>query len=535
MFDIWHAGLYKEWIENDSRTYTVRPAMLDMKSKDKAVLLEMRAISKAFPGVQALKEVSLKLRRGEVLALVGENGAGKSTLIKILAGAHPADQGESLIAGRHHTSSSPTAAQQAGISLIYQEFNLIPDLTVRENIFLGREKTRHGFIAAPPENRQARELFRKIGIRIDPETRCRDLSIAQQQIVEIAKALSVQARVLVMDEPSATLTQQEVDRLFTVMRDLKAQGLGIIYISHRLDEVFEIADRVMVLRDGEHIKTQTIRKTSRPALIEQMVGRPLETEFPSHVSQPGPERLRVEGLSCGSTGQDVSFCVRAGEILGFAGLVGAGRTETMRLIFGADTQNSGRIFVNGQEASINTPQDAIRLGICLLTEDRKGQGLVPIHSVLDNFALPNLKRFQTGPFLNQRRQREAFGGYVDSLQIKVFDPDQVVLGLSGGNQQKVVLAKWLARDADIIIFDEPTRGIDVGAKYEIYCLMNRLADAGKAIIMVSSELPEIMGMSDRILVMHEGRIRGEITDVAHTSQEAILSLAIGAEPSCANS
>ena len=533
--DILHRGLYKGGIENDPKPCTMRPDMPDMKSKDKAVLLEMRAISKAFPGVQALKEVSLKLDRGEILALVGENGAGKSTLIKILAGARPTDQGQILIDGQDLSIPSPLAAQQAGISLIYQEFNLIPDLTVRENIFLGRERTRHGFIAAAAENRQAQALFRRIGIQIDPETRCQDLTIAQQQIVEIAKALSLRARILVMDEPSATLTQQEVGHLFTVIRDLKAQGLGIIYISHRLDEVFEIADRVMVLRDGEHVKTQAIGETSRPALIEQMVGRSLESEFPSHESKPGQERLRVEGLSCGSTVQDVSFCARAGEILGFAGLVGAGRTETMRLIFGADMKDTGRIFVNGQEVLINSPQDAIGLGICLLTEDRKGQGLVPMHSVLDNFSLPNLKRFQRGPFLDQRQQREEFGSYVDSLKIKVSDPGQAALSLSGGNQQKIVLAKWLARDADVIIFDEPTRGIDVGAKYEIYCLMNRLADAGKAIIMVSSELPEIIGMSDRILVMHDGRIRGEITDVAHTSQEAILSLAIGADTACANS
>jgi len=509
--------------------------MPDTESNEKPLLLEMRAISKTFPGVRALDDVSLELRQAEVLALVGENGAGKSTLIKILAGAHHADQGHILIDGQKSSLASPLAAQQAGISLIYQEFNLIPDLTVRENIFLGREKTRHGFIGAAAENRQAQALFRKIGIQIDPESRCRDLTIAQQQIVEIAKALSLQARILVMDEPSAALTQQEVDHLFAVIRDLKAQGLGVIYISHRLDEIFAIADRVMVLRDGAHVRTQAIGESSRAALIEQMVGRSLEAEFPPHQSQLGPERLRVEGLSLGANVQDVSFCAHASEILGFAGLVGAGRTETMRLIFGADRRDKGRIFINGKEGSIKTPQDAIRLGICLLTEDRKGQGLVPMHSVLDNFSLPNLERFLRGPFLNQRQQRDEFNSYVDSLKIKISNPDQAAMTLSGGNQQKIVLAKWLARHADIIIFDEPTRGIDVGAKYEIYGLMHGLADAGKAIIMVSSELPEIIGMSDRILVMHEGRIRGEITDVAHTSQEAILSLAIGAHTACADS
>jgi ribose transport system ATP-binding protein len=535
MIDIWQKGIYKKTIKNGLKTRRVCPAMPNIDSNDKALLLEMRAISKVFPGVRALDEVSLKLRQGEVLALVGENGAGKSTLIKILAGAYRADQGHILIDGQNCPIASPLAAQQAGISLIYQEFNLIPDLTVRENIFLGREKTRHGFISAAAESRQAQALFQKIGIQIDPEIPCRDITIAQQQIVEIAKALSLRARILVMDEPSATLTQQEVDHLFAVIRDLKAQGLGIIYISHRLDEVFAIADRVMVLRDGAHVRNQSIKETSRPALIEQMVGRSLEAEFPPHTCRVGPERLRVEGLSWGSSVQDVSFCAHAGEILGFAGLVGSGRTETMRLIFGADPQERGRIFVNGKEVSIRAPQDAIRQGICLLTEDRKGQGLVPMHSVLDNFSLPNLERFRRGPFLSQRQQRDEFNSYVDSLKIKISDPDQTAMTLSGGNQQKIVLAKWLARHTDIIIFDEPTRGIDVGAKYEIYCLMSALADAGKTIIMVSSELPEIIGMSDRILVMHEGRIRGEITDVAQTSQEAILSLAIGAKAACANS
>ena len=491
-----------------------------------AFLLEMRGIDKSFPGVQALRNVSLGLRRAEVLALVGENGAGKSTLIKVLGGAHLPDNGELLLDGRPVHIPTPTAAQQAGVSIIYQEFNLIPDLTVRENIFLGRERTRGGFIRASDERREALALFKRIGLTIDPETRCRGLTVAQQQKVEIAKALSVNARVLVMDEPSAALTIQEVEHLFAVIGDLKSHGLGIIYISHRLEEIFEVADRVMVLRDGECVGSEAIGAVSRDRLVEMMVGRPIESEFPKQTAVPGAERLRVEHLCRGDVVRDVSFSVRAGEVLGFAGLAGAGRTETMRLVFGADRPDAGRLFVGGRETVIRNPRDAVHNGIGFLTEDRKGQGLVLNHSVRENFGLPNLDRFVRGLFLDQRKERSEFAGYVETLNIKLADQEQRAANLSGGNQQKVVLAKWLARHADIIIFDEPTRGIDVGAKYEIYLLINRLAAEGKAVIMISSELPEILGMSDRILVMHEGRIQGEITDVANTTQEDVLSMAI---------
>ncbi len=489
-------------------------------------LLEMRGISKSFPGVHALQDVSLSLGKGEVLALVGENGAGKSTLIKILGGAYHPDAGEILLDADPVLIPSPASAQAAGISIIYQEFNLVPDLTVRENIFLGRERTRAGFVLAAEEHREALQLFEKIGIAIDPNTRCRDLTVAQQQTVEIAKALSVNARIIVMDEPTAALTSQEVEHLFAIIADLKSRGIGVIYISHRLDEIFEVADRVMVLRDGAYVGTEPVSDVTREKLIEMMVGRSLESEFPKHAAIPGDERLRVENLSLGKTVVDVSFSVHAGEILGFAGLVGAGRTETMRIVFGADRPEKGRILVNGEESNIAGPRDAIRNRICLLTEDRKSQGLVLNHTVRENFGLPNLDRFRKWIFLDQRREREECAGYIDSLSIKVSSQEQAVENLSGGNQQKVVLAKWLAQNADIIIFDEPTRGIDVGAKYEIYLLMNRLVADGKAIIMISSELPEILGMSDRIIVMHEGHVKGEITDVAGTKQEDILSMAI---------
>ena len=489
-------------------------------------LLEMRQINKSFPGVRALENVSMKLHRSEVLGLVGENGAGKSTLVKVLGGAHLLDSGRILIEGQSVHILSPTAAQQAGVSIIYQEFNLIPHLTVRENIFLGREKTRMGFVRTTEEQRATLELFEKIGIRIDPDARCSELTIAQQQTVEIAKALSVNAKIIVMDEPTATLTAQEVGRLFAIIRDLKSHGLGIIYISHRLEEVFEVADRVTVLRDGEHVGTEDIDNISGERLIEMMVGRPVDSEFPKRSVSPGHERLRVENLCRGQAVRNVSFSVRAGEILGFAGLVGAGRTETMRLIFGADKPDSGRIFIDGIETDIRSPKDAIRNRICLLTEDRKGHGLVLIHSCRENFSLPNLDLFGRGVFLDRRKERREFSSFVESLRIRISGHEQLVMNLSGGNQQKVVLAKWLERNADIMIFDEPTRGIDVGTKYEIYLLMNRLLAEGKAIIMISSELPEVLGMSDRIIVMHEGRIKGEITDVANAAQEDILSMAM---------
>ena len=489
-------------------------------------LLEMAGIDKSFPGVRALKAVDLELRAGEVLALVGENGAGKSTLIKVLSGAHAPDRGTIRIAGELASIANPVDAQRAGIAVIYQDFNLVPALRARENIFLGQERTRVGFIGRRDEQRRALDLFTRMGVAVDPEAPCRELSIAQQQVVEIAKALSLNARIIVMDEPSATLTPQEVRRLFAIVRDLKTQGIGIIYISHRLDEVFEIADRVMVMRDGKHVGTRAIGDVTRDALIEMMVGRTLENEFPKRPAPIGEERLVVEGLCRGNRVRNVSFAVRRGEVLGLTGLVGAGRTETARLIFGADRPDAGTITLDGRILRIRNPRDAIRQGICLLTEDRQRQGLVLGQSARANFALPNLGRLSSLGFVRQRRERAAFGRFIESLRIKIAHPEQPARNLSGGTQQKVVLAKWLARHCEAILFDEPTRGIDVGSKYEIYLLMNELAAAGKAIVMISSELPEVLGMSDRILVMHEGRITGEIRDVAKATQEQVLRLAV---------
>ena len=489
-------------------------------------LLRMGGIHKWFPGVHALKGVDVDLFAGEVLALLGENGAGKSTLIKVLGGAHAPDAGRIQVAGREVRISGPGEARAAGIAVIYQEFHLVPHLTARENIFLGREESRWGFLSARQERRAAAELFERIGAPLDPETRCRDLSVAQQQLVEIAKALSLDARILVMDEPSATLTPQEVDRLFAVMGDLKSRGIGVIYITHRLDEISRIADRVMVLRDGAHVATRPLAEVNRRQLIEMMVGRPLEDEFPRRRGAIGEERLVVRDLSRGRRVQGVSFSVRRGEVLAFAGLVGAGRTETMRLIFGADRPDAGTIALDGRPLKLRHPRDALRAGIALLTEDRKTQGLILALSARENFGLPNLHQWARWGFVPRRQERQALRRYVDSLRIKIADPEQPAGSLSGGNQQKLVLAKWLERNCEVVIFDEPTRGIDVGAKYEIYLLMNRLAAEGKAVIMISSELPEVLGMADRILVMHAGRITGEIRDVPAASQEDVLRLAV---------
>jgi ABC-type sugar transport system ATPase subunit len=489
-------------------------------------LLEMQKIVKTFPGVLALDDVSLTLADGEVLALLGENGAGKSTLIKVLGGAYPADSGEIYIEGKTAQIHSPADAWHQGVSIIYQEFNLIPELTVRENIFLGKEITKRGFIDSDDERDKSRSLFKRIGLDLEPDRACSELTVAQQQTVEIAKALSFQNKIIVMDEPSATLTDKEVTKLFEIIGELKEQNIGVIYISHRLDEIFEIADRVMVLRDGKNVGTEDVKDISREQLIELMVGRSMQSEFPDHQSQIGEEKLRVENLVSANKVHDVSFKIHKGEILGFAGLVGAGRTEVMRLIFGADLRDQGKIYIDNKEVTIKNPGDAINNKICLLTEDRKQQGLVLIHSSRENFGLPNLGHLKTGLFIDQDKESELFKGYMKDLKIKMADPEFPVLNLSGGNQQKIVLAKWLESNADIVIFDEPTRGIDVGAKYEIYLLINRLADEGKSIIIVSSELPELLGMCDRIIVMHEGTIKGEIADTANSTQEDILKIAM---------
>lgn len=495
-------------------------------SSDLSPLLEMTGIRKEFPGVVALDGVDLRLDEGEVLALLGENGAGKSTLIKMLGGAHLPDAGEIRVDGELVEVRSAIDAREAGIAVIYQEFNLVPQLSILENLFLGRECTRWGMIDQKSERERAIEWLSKIGLELDPDHLCGDLTVAQQQGVEIVRALSSEARILIMDEPSAVLTGGELERLFEVIRELQQQGIGIIYISHRLDEVAELADRLLVLRDGRLVGERKVKDTSRAELIEMMVGRPLEKEFPVRRPKWGDERLKVEGLARGDSVRDLSFSVRAGEIVGFFGLVGAGRTEAMRLIAGVDQREKGVVRVDQEEVLIRNPREAIAAGICLLSEDRKSEGLVLKRSVRENFGLPNLKRYSRHGRIDQGSEKKEFNEYQADLNVRLSSPDQQVIELSGGNQQKVVLAKWLARNAEVILFDEPTRGIDVGAKFEIYQIIHRLAEEGKAIVMVSSELPEILGMCDRILVMQEGRIVGEIENSDLLTQEEVLSLAI---------
>ncbi len=490
-------------------------------------LVSMAGIDKAFPGVKALKGAHFELLAGEVHALMGENGAGKSTLMKILAGIYQRDRGAILIDGRPAEIASPRAAQELGIGIIHQELSLMPDLTAAQNILIGREPRRAGGLLLDEAalNAQATEFFRAINLKLDPRTEVRTLTIAKQQLVEIAKALSYRSRVLVMDEPTAALNEAEIGELFAIIRQLKAEGVGIVYISHKMDELKRIADRVTVMRDGETVGTVPAADTPVETIISMMVGRKLTDEVAKVPDLSRAEvALEVRGLRRGREIRDVSFSVRRGEILGLAGLMGAGRTEVARAIFGADRIEAGEILVHGRQVAIRQPQDAVRAGIGYLSEDRKQFGLATGMDVRNNIALASLSRF-TGPggLLKDAAMREAAVGYIGRLSIRTPSDRQEARLLSGGNQQKVVIAKWLLRDCDILIFDEPTRGIDVGAKAEIYKLLNTLAEQGKAIIMISSELPEILRLSHRIAVMCEGRLTGFLE--AGASQEEIMRLA----------
>jgi ribose transport system ATP-binding protein len=491
-------------------------------------LLQMQGIAKRYPGVVALDGVHLEVCPGEVHVLLGENGAGKSTLMKILAGAVTADAGTITLGGTPLVLTCPRDAQRRGIAIIYQEFNLVPGLTVAENIYLGREpRTLPGVIAQAQMIQDAEHLLRSLKVAIDPRATVRSLGVAEQQMVEVAKALSIDAQVLVMDEPTSALTEKEISRLFEVIRDLRDRGVAIIYISHRMEELFQIGDRVTVLRDGKYVATHVLADIDLPRLIRLMVGRELAEQFPKRRDPAtSTELLRVEGLCRGKGLQDVSFTLHRGEVLGLAGLMGAGRTEVARAIFGADRLDSGRIWVRGQETTIPSPQRAIALGLGFLTEDRKRQGLVLTADVIENTCLASLDRFCSAGVMRPADEEKAAAALAAELRTKTPHLRQRVINLSGGNQQKVVLAKWLCRQAEILIFDEPTRGIDVGSKAEIYQLINRLAAEGKGILMISSELPEILGMSDRILVMCRGRIAGEFT--AGVTQEQLLHCALGA-------
>ncbi len=491
-------------------------------------LLAVRGARKEFPGVLALADASFDLRPGEVHALVGENGAGKSTLIKLLTGVHPSDGGSIELFGEPSTVTSPIEAQRLGLATIYQEFTLVPGMTVRENLWLGRERTARGFTSAAWERREAVALFERLGVKIDSDAIVRSLPVSHQQLVEIGRALLSDARILIMDEPTASLSPHEVTQLFAILRDLREQGLGILFISHRLEEVFALADRVTVLRDGVTVGTWATSELTREQLIEQMVGRPLDQEFPKVVAEIGKPALEVRQLCGGLSAAEVgnSFTVRAGEVVGLFGLVGSGRTELARLIAGADRIACGEVRVDGEAVRIRSPRDAIRAGICLLSEDRKAEGLVLNLPSVENFALPSLHKWSRSGWMNEKAERAAFLTYVDAIHIRISDPEQPAGHLSGGNQQKLLIARWLEVDSRVILFDEPTRGIDVGAKAEIYQLINELAARGKAILMISSELPEVLGMADRILVMHEGRISGQLMNNDAVSQEDVMQLAV---------
>ena len=501
--------------------------MSEVTQLERQTLLEMKGIHKSFPGVQALQDVDFDVNAGEVHVLVGENGAGKSTLIKILTGVHPRDSGQIVFGGAPLALRSPQEAFRVGIVAIYQEFSLVPRMTVAENLFLGRSRefTRFGVVRRGKMQREARSVMARLGLSIDPGTRIMDLSVAEQQMVEICKAISVQARLLIMDEPTSALSDTEIQELFDAVRLLKETGVAVVYISHRLKEVFEIGDRVTVLRNGRKVATTFVRETNMTNLIRMMVGYEIANMYPKVQAPAGEVALEVRGLTDRKVLRNVSFAVRRGEVLGVTGLLGSGMSELAHALFGANPVVEGDLFVRGSPSEFRNPRDAIEAGVGLLPEDRKREGLVLSMSLRDNVTLASSSKIFTRGVVNRGRQAQLTQLYVKGLSIETPHFLQRVKLLSGGNQQKVVVAKWQCRGLGILIFNEPTRGIDVGAKVEVYQLINRLVGDGAAVIMISSELPEILGMSDRILVLHEGRIAGELQR-DEANQERILQLAV---------
>ena len=495
-----------------------------------AEFLEMRGIVKKFPGVLALDHVNLTVKKGECHALLGENGAGKSTLMKILSGAYQKDEGEIIFDGQTVDIKNSHDAQQLCISTIYQELNLTEQLTVAENIFMGRQAKNAMKVNWKKLYADAQRILDDLGVDINAHTLVRDLGVAHKQMVEVAKSLSINSKVLIMDEPTAPLTNREIQTLFDTIRMLKSRGVSIIYISHRLEEVMEVCDRATIMRDGQNVTELNVADTNLDEIIRYMVGRELKEKFPKlHDVPRGDVRMRIEKLNAGKQVKDISFEVRGGEILGIAGLVGAGRTETARAIFGMDPKEGGEIYIDGKQVSISQPLDAIKAGIGFVTEDRKDEGLVLGMPISQNITLATLEKFGSGIHLNLPEEKKTVLEYIDKLNVKTPSHLQLARNLSGGNQQKVVLAKWLLSDSKVIIFDEPTRGIDVGAKIEVYNIINDLIRAGVAVVMISSELPEILGMSDRVAVMHQGEITGVFDNDGTLTQEKILYYATGGD------
>jgi ribose transport system ATP-binding protein len=487
----------------------------------------MQGIGKAFGPVHVLEGVDFRIGAGEIHALMGENGAGKSTLMKILCGVYQADAGKILIDGNAARIRSTVDAERAGIAIIHQELNLIPQLTVMENLFLGREPSRFGIVDSAKMRRDARKWLDMVGARdIHPQTEAGQLSIGRQQLVEIAKALSLDARVVVMDEPTAALTDREIDTLFEIMLSLKSRGVAIVYVSHRMEEIFRICDKISVLRDGHFVGERAIRDTGFDEIVRLMVGRELGERFPKRRHKPGAVRLQVKDLADEGNIEGVTFDVRAGEVVGIAGLMGAGRSEVLRTLFGANRRTAGTVTLDGKPLDVRDASSAIAAGIGFVTEDRKGQGLVLGMSVRENATLVHLDSYAKLGFVDSKAERAAVDSLIEQLRVRTRDAELDVKSLSGGNQQKVVFAKWLARPPKVLLLDEPTRGVDVGGKAEIYTIINQLAERGVAIVMVSSELPEVLAMSDRILVMHQGRQSG-LFDAEGATQERIMTAAAG--------
>lgn len=493
-------------------------------------IVELKNVTKRFPGVVALDNMSLQIKQGEILGLIGENGAGKSTLIKILTGVHSADEGEIFVQDKKQNIKNPNDAKSAGIACVYQELNIVKQLSVTDNIFINKMITKKNskFLNYDAMHKKAHDVMLSLGQDVDVKKPCGNYGMGILQMVEIAKAVLIDAKLIIMDEPTSSLGEKEVEQLMKTVRNLKKKGVSILFVSHKLEELFELCDRVTVMRDGEHIITDDIENMDNDKLITAMVGRTLENQYPKIKTKRGKEALRVDNLNSTGVLRNISFAAYHGEILGIAGLVGAGRTETCEAIFGSFPVDGGNLYIDGKTVEIRSPKDAVKNKIALLTEDRKGKGLVLAQSIDTNLILANLRRFTTGLWLNGSKIKNVGNENIDDFKIKTPGLKTTVGQLSGGNQQKVVIGKWINTDADIFIFDEPTRGIDVGAKVEVYNIMNKLVKDGKCVIMVSSELPEVMGMSDRVIIMREGRITGEVDRYNDKfTQENIMKAAWG--------